>query len=182
MGRSPVPTARYAGSLGARHGGAYCQDGAVQLTPLVAQAYMDRAFDQMVDVVGRVADDDLNTKPFGEGTNSIAVLVTHSTEVCHWWLGHVGLGEPTERDRDAEFVHVADRAELEDRIARARDAVAGHIRRLDGGEGRPHPDRAHLHGDGSDGSIVLHVLEELYQHLGHMDITADALAARRPAG
>lgn len=29
--------------------------------------------------------------------------------------------------------------------------------------------------DRSDGALVLHVLEELFQHLGHMEVTADAL-------
>ena len=33
-------------------------------------------------------------------------------------------------------------------------------------------------GDESDDSLVLHVLEELFQHLGHMEITADVLLAR----
>jgi hypothetical protein len=33
-------------------------------------------------------------------------------------------------------------------------------------------------GDESDGAIVLYVLEELYQHLGHMEIAADALMVR----
>lgn len=28
-----------------------------------------------------------------------------------------------------------------------------------------------------DASVVIHVLEELYQHLGHMELTADALRA-----
>ena len=31
----------------------------------------------------------------------------------------------------------------------------------------------------TDGALVLHVLEELFQHLGHMEVTADAVA--RPA-
>ncbi len=33
-------------------------------------------------------------------------------------------------------------------------------------------------GDESDGAIVLHVLEELYQHLGHMELAADSLMIR----
>jgi hypothetical protein len=148
----------------------------------VARAYLDRAFDQMEEVLSRVHDDDLNTRPFGEGTNSICILVTHATAVCHFWLGHAGLGEPTERDREAEFVHRAGRSELEQRIASARAAVPGHLDRLEAGEGQPSEPRAHLDGNDSDSSLVLHVLEELYQHLGHMDITADAMAARRGSG
>lgn len=29
--------------------------------------------------------------------------------------------------------------------------------------------------DRTDGALVLHVLEELFQHLGHMEVTAEAL-------
>ncbi|MDY7103605.1 MAG: DUF664 domain-containing protein [Actinomycetota bacterium] len=29
-------------------------------------------------------------------------------------------------------------------------------------------------------AIVLHVVEELYQHLGHVDVTVDLLGATRP--
>jgi hypothetical protein len=49
-------------------------------------------------------------------------------------------------------------------------------------EGKTQPDRTGRQflegGDESDGAIVLHVLEELYQHLGHMELAADALAVR----
>jgi hypothetical protein len=45
------------------------------------------------------------------------------------------------------------------------------------GEGNDlHGGREHLlDGDESDAAAVLHVLEEIHQHLGHMELTADAL-------
>ena len=49
-------------------------------------------------------------------------------------------------------------------------------------EGRTQADRTGRQflegGDESDGAIVVHVIEELYQHLGHMELAADALAVR----
>jgi hypothetical protein len=49
-------------------------------------------------------------------------------------------------------------------------------------EGRTQADRTGRQflegGDESDGAIVIHVLEELYQHLGHMELAADALTIR----
>jgi hypothetical protein len=49
-------------------------------------------------------------------------------------------------------------------------------------EGRVQSDRTgrqFLEGDDeTDGAIVLHVLEEMYQHLGHMELAADAFAIR----
>jgi len=149
------------------------------IAPHVAQAYLDRAFDQMVAVLDRVTDDELPVRPFGPSTNSVSGLVMHGAGVCEWWLGHAGLGEPTDRDREAELRSEAGRDELRARIAAVRASAPGHLARLAAGEGRPHEGRDSLYGDGSDDSVVLHVLEELYQHLGHLDVTADALVARR---
>lgn len=151
----------------------------MQLSPDVAHAYLDRALALMVATLDRVTDEDLNTPPFGPTTNSISGLVTHSTEVCEFWLGHVGRGRPSTRDRDAEFTHQADRAELLDRISTARAAMADHVASLGEEDGTPSEVRGFLYGDESDDSLILHVVEELYQHLGHMEITADALAAQR---
>jgi hypothetical protein len=151
----------------------------VQISPLVAQAYLDRAFGHILAVLDRVADDELTARPLGPDTNSVSGLVVHCTELCEFWLGHVGLGDPTERVRDAEFASQAGRTELVERIATAQAAVPGHLARLAAGQGRPHEARAFLYGDEGDDSLVLHVVEELYQHVGHLEVTADALAARR---
>jgi hypothetical protein len=145
----------------------------------VITAYLDQAFDGMRAVMARVDDDERNTRPFGDGTNSMTALVMHCTELCEFWLGHVGLAEPTERQRDREFSYEADGAEMAERISRAQTAARAHVARLVGGEGQPSPIRDTLIGAPTDFSIVLHVLEELYQHLGHMEITADALEAHR---
>ena len=150
----------------------------MQIDPAMVLAYFAQAFDEMDAVLDRLGGEQLNVRPFGPETNSISALVMHSTEVTEFWLGHVGLGRPTTRQRDLEFSHEADEAELRERIARARAAAEAYVPRLEAGKGTPSPVRATLVGDESDGSIVIHVLEELYQHVGHMDITADALLAR----
>ena len=149
------------------------------IAPHVAQAYLDRAFGHMSAVLDRVADDELTIRPFGPDTNSVSGLVTHCAMLCEFWLGHVGLGDPTERDRDSEFASQAGRAELVGLIEAAQAAVPGHLARLAAGEGRPNEMRAFLYGDDGDDSLVLHVVEELYQHVGHLEVTADALVARR---
>lgn len=151
----------------------------MHIAPTVALAYLDRAFGHALAVLDRVADDELTARPLGPDTNSISGLVVHCTELCEFWLGHVGLGDPTGRVRDDEFASQADREELLQRIATARAAVPGHLARLAAGEGRPNEMRAFLYGDEGDDSLVLHVVEELYQHVGHLEVTADALQARR---
>jgi hypothetical protein len=142
-------------------------------------AYGQHAFDQMGAVARRVGEDGLNVKPLGDGTNAVGSLVVHCVGVCEFWLGHVGLGRATARDRDAEFEARPDLAEVERVLAGAGAQMADDLRRLAAGEGQPSEWRDVLIADGSDRSLGLHVLEELYQHLGHMELAADILAAAR---
>jgi hypothetical protein len=149
----------------------------VNLEPSTAERYLRHAFGQMLDVVDRLGDERVNRRPHGDGTNAVAALVIHCCGVTEFWLGHVALGRPSTRDRAAEFVATASVAELHELVARTVDTAAADLVRLEAGEGNDrNGGRAHLlDGDGSDASAVLHVLEEIYQHLGHMELTADAL-------
>jgi hypothetical protein len=153
-----------------------------QCQPTLQQTpYVNKALDQMVDVIARVDDAALNERPHGPTTNSVAALVTHSVQVAEFWLGHVGLGRPTGRgaeERASEFSATATRDELLAMVAAARVQVAADLEALGAGGGQPSELRAFVPG-GDDASLVLHVLEELYQHLGHMDLTADALTVGR---
>jgi hypothetical protein len=132
----------------------------------------------LLAIVGRVPESLLNTRPHGKETNSIASLVVHCCGVTEYWLGHVALGEPTTRDREREFSTTATVADLHELVATTTGRAACLLDRLDtyGGDiaGRPQL----YGGDTSDAAIVLHVLEECYQHLGHAELAADALIAR----
>ena len=129
----------------------------------------------------RFDDDTVNRKPHGEHTNSGAVIVTHAWASARYWIDHVGLGRPSDRVRDEEFVAVATVAELKALVRARAQHLVESVRHFDHGlTGNPHQDRCELpEGDGSDGSIVIHAFEELFQHLGHLELTADALTAPR---
>jgi hypothetical protein len=146
---------------------------------LVLGAYAGQALEAMLTAADRVRDDELAVRPFGARTNSISALVVHSTAVCEFWLGHVGLGRPSDRDRDGEFEAVADRARLRALVAAAIEQLDADLAMLDAEGGQPSELRAFLSGDEGDLSLVVHVLEELFQHLGHIEVTADALIAAR---
>lgn len=150
----------------------------MRLDPDLATAYTDRAFDLMLGVLDRFGDDQLDVRPPGPDTMAAASLVLHCVGVSEFWLGHVALGRPSERDREAELSATATRDELVAAIGAARTQAAADLAALAGGAGQPSELRAFLLGDGDDDSLVLHVLEELYQHLGHLDLTADALDGR----
>ena len=148
----------------------------------LAGAYLDHAFAQMLAVADRLGDPLVNERPLGPSTNAVAGLVVHCCGVAEFWLGHVVLGRPSRRDRDAEFGTAATLVELHALVAGTQTQVHADLAAIDRGEGiAGHPARAHLIGCGegdaeaSDASAVVHVLEELYQHLGHMELAADAL-------
>jgi len=142
-----------------------------------AELYLGQAFRQMLDVADRLGDDRVNERPHGPDTNAVAALVIHCCAVTEFWIGHVALGRPTSRNREAEFSTTATVAELHAAVDSTLAQAADDLVAMD--EGRVQPDRAGRQflegGDETDGAIVLHVLEELYQHLGHMELAADAL-------
>jgi uncharacterized damage-inducible protein DinB len=147
-----------------------------------AETYIKYAIAQMHDVVERLDDETVNRAPFPR-TNSVAALVVHCCGVGEFWLGHVGLGRASNRDRDSEFAVTERRAELHARLDAAADGIVADVQALDRGEASPTNagGRQLLQdGDGTDASLVVHVIEELYQHLGHMQVTADALLGSGP--
>lgn len=147
-----------------------------------AERYIRHAFAQMLEVADRLGDAKVNERPLGPQTNAVAALITHSCGVTEYWLGHVGLGRESERDRESEFSATATVAELN----RLVDATLGQlVDDLDAIADGTAPDTNRagrvflLDGDESDGSLVLHVIEEVFQHLGHAELAADALLPRQ---
>src|SRR4249919_1379426 len=145
-----------------------------------AELYMRHAFAQMLDVADRLGDTRVNDRPLGADTNAVAALVVHCCAVTEFWIGHVALGQPTSRDRESEFSTSATVADLHAMVESTLAQVAEDLADIDAG--RVQADRTGRQflegGDESDGAIVVHVMEELYQHLGHMELAADALAVR----
>ena len=150
----------------------------MELDSATSAAYVEHAYRQMRAIIDRLGDDLVNDRPVDAMTNSVAALVTHCAGVTEFWLGHVALGRASTRDRDAEFTSEAGtewlRALVDTTAAQARDDIES----LGEGLGRPHDARALLECGPSDSSVVLHVVEELFQHLGQIEITADVLIAR----
>lgn len=150
----------------------------MELGAATAETYVRLAARQMIEVANGLGDERVNQRPPGPNPNSVAALVTHCAGVTEFWFGCVGLGRSSTRDRDSEFVAVATVAELHAAIDAMVNQVAADLRSLDAGEAsdRNRSVRETLEGpDETDAALVLHVIEELFQHLGQMEITADAL-------
>jgi DinB superfamily len=145
-----------------------------------AELYARHAFTQMLDLADRLGDERANERPHGPKTNAPAALVIHCCAVTEFWIGHVALGRPSHRNREEEFSSTATVAELRAMVDATLVQLGDDLAAID--DGRTQPDRTGRQflegGDETDGAIVLHVLEELYQHLGHMELAADALMIR----
>ncbi len=147
-----------------------------------AAAFVRKAFADLLAVADRVGEPGIGERPLGPDTTAIANLVAHCCGVTEFWFGHVALGRPSDRDRDAEFASSPTLAELHQLVGTAVAQAEADLAELGTRLDQPplaNEMRAFFpEGDTSDHALVLYVLRELYQHLGHAEITADALAAR----
>lgn len=144
--------------------------------------YVDLALDQMAGIVRELGDELANTAPDLPGANSPFVILTHCLGVIEFWAGAVVAGRPTDRDRDAEFVASGTVDDLLLRARAAREQLERDLTSLDA-EAPPRasfgPDDATKPLGRSQGGALIHILEELYQHTGQMELTRDVLLAAR---
>jgi hypothetical protein len=170
------PGNRYHPPEPARNVGMIRHDGLVGISVDELVSYTERAVDQMAGIVGDLGDDLANRRPALPGANSAYVILRHCLGVMEFWVGQVVAGRVVQRDRDAEFRASGPVAAL---IVAAQDAKASF--RADAAKADPgapprgtHPDRGELE-TRTQGSALLHVLEEVTQHLGQMELTRDVL-------
>lgn len=119
-------------------------------------------------------------RPDVEGANSVYALVVHCCGVMERWGGETIAGREIHRDRAAEFTATG----TIDQAGGARRRPAAALGR---GPRRLRRRRSAARSDGwrratleptTQGFVVLHVIEELYQHLGHVDLTVDLVLGR----
>ncbi len=139
-----------------------------------AQAYLNMLRDlhtAMERAIDGLPQDALDWSP-GPDINSIAVLVTHTVGAERYWLGDMVAGEPSNRDRPAEFqASGVSVTELRDLLA----AETGYVQHvfdsltLEDLETKQVSPR-----DGQEYSIawsIGHALEHTALHLGHIEMT-----------
>ena len=147
-------------------------------------SYVDRAVDQMTAIVTGLGDDLANRKPALAGANSPYAILRHCLGVMEFWGGEVVAGREVIRDRPAEFRAHGPVAGLAAATRKAQDqfradaATAGFAGPPRGGTWRrKHPGELEF---ASQGHALLHVLEEVTQHLGQLELTRDILRAAGP--
>ena len=143
-------------------------------------SFVDDALTGMVEIVTELGDELANRRPDLPGANSPYAVLTHCLGVLEYWGGHVVAGRPIERDRDAEFVAHGDVATLTGRVADARRRFLADLEDVDppaAPRGAVEPEDAELPLGRTQGGALLHVLEELAQHRGQLELTRDVLRA-----
>jgi hypothetical protein len=97
--------------------------------------------------------------------------------MLEWWTREAILGEPVGRNRAAEFVATGTVEQLRERVEQVVFQLEGDLARIDmeAPLRGPHGDYGGTPIAASAQGALLHVLEELAQHHGHLEITRDLL-------
>jgi hypothetical protein len=115
-------------------------------------------------------------QPPAPGANSLAVMMSHVASSCEWWvLSCVGDG-PLERDRDAEFAAEIPWPAMRARLQRWLGQAEALLDRL--GPNDLQAISRHPAGDRMNRRCLMHTVEHLGLHLGHLEITLDWWKAR----
>jgi len=107
----------------------------------------------------------------GPEINSVSALVVHLTGAEHYWIGDVIGGEPSGRDREAEFkVQGLSERELIQRLSKNEEVIRKALeplalQELDAMRTSPRNGRSV-----TVGWALCHVLKHSALHLGHMQI------------
>lgn len=139
---------------------------------------IERHLVPMLEIARSLGDELVNAAPDLPGANTPYQLVWHCCGMLEWWTREAILGEDVGRDRDAEFVAQGTVDQLGERVAQVAAQLAEDLRRIDPDDpprGDPSPQYVGTPIGTTAAGALLHVLEELAQHHGHLEITRDLL-------
>jgi hypothetical protein len=140
--------------------------------------FVDRALDEMVTIVTELGDEDSNRQVGLDGANSPYAILTHCLGVMEYWGGFYVAGRAVQRDRAAEFRARGSVPELVSQTVAARRQLEADLllaQPTAAPRNPPKPEDADLPFGRSQGAVLLHIYEELAQHLGHMEMTRDLI-------
>jgi hypothetical protein len=140
--------------------------------------YVDHALAEMTAILTGLGDELASTRPDLPGANSPYAIVTHCCGVLEGWGGEQVAGRRVQRDRPAEFVATGAVADLVAKVGRARSQLLLDLAEVDWAgapRGPVDPQDADLPLGRTQGGVLLHIYEELSQHLGQLEITRDVL-------
>lgn len=139
--------------------------------------------DAMIAILAGMDDATANRTLGVPGSNSPYVLLFHSLGAMRRWSSTVNRGIEISRDREAEFTASGSVAELLELAAHHRAAFIADVLATDlaASPAVPAEGFPDVYGRSSL-AVLVHVVEELAQHLGHLEITRDVLATLSGTG
>ena len=142
--------------------------------------YVDFALDQMSAILVGLGDELASTRPDLLGANSPYAIVTHCCGLMEWWGGEMVAGRAVQRDRAAEFVATGAVSDLLERVQAAKSRLRADLAGVEWDappRGPVDPHDADLPLGQTQSGVLLHIYEELSQHLGQLELTRDVLRA-----
>ncbi|MEE2032536.1 DinB family protein [Rhodococcus chondri] len=143
-------------------------------------AIADESLVHLREILSRMSYEQANTVPALPGANSPYAIVTHCVGMTDYWGGSLIAGLRIPRDRDAEFDAHGDPQQLCDEVERLRRRLPEWVKialtegvrdRTATGTNRSDAQTA------SPTWMLVHIVRELSQHLGQLEITRDLLSA-----
>lgn len=147
--------------------------------------FIDRAFEGMLSALGELGDERANDVPPLPGANSPWAITYHCTQVADYWIGHLIGGRPSTRDRTAEFTARGTVAELAETVSSLRDRLRADLDGFDPDTPPVNTPPADYEGPQrtlTSGGVLLHVLEELAQHHGQVQVSRDIMCGTARVG
>ncbi len=139
--------------------------------------YCDESLDRYAAICRELGDDRVNARLDGlPGSNSAFALVAHVAGVMARWGRTVNRGIVVPRDRSAEFTATGTVDEAVALLEAARGALHQDVAATAFRDPPVNPtddDPAVRYA--TQGDVLLHVYEELAQHLGQLEVTRDLL-------
>jgi uncharacterized damage-inducible protein DinB len=143
-----------------------------------ARGLVAGGLDELRRATADLSPDDLNRRPAGDETNSLAVIVTHALASTRSWLSLATGAALPPRDRPAEFRTVADAgfaSSLETQIAGCLALLNDDVMFEPTREGT-----APWRSTAADEPVtaawaLLHALSHLHEHVGHAHLTRELL-------
>lgn len=139
--------------------------------------YLRKLNSSMLNTVRDLSEEELNWRPPIPQCNSIYVILYHAANATHWWL-NVVRGNIIERDRLAEFSTHGTFAQIEELFTSWLHVAEQIIPTLQVAD----YEEVHILTRGlyTTRDALLHAIEHLSLHLGHIEITRQWLSFRSP--
>jgi len=132
----------------------------------------------MIAIIEDLGDEQANLRPEVVGANTSYVILSHCLGVIEYWAGDVVAGRQIERDRDAEFRASGPVALLVERTRVSQDRLRDDLASCEPTSpprGAVRPKDADRPFRRTQGGVLMHIFEELAQHLGQMEGCRDVL-------